>query len=417
MTVTTASIAYALKRMYPQKRIQNLVYQDNPLLALLAKQGAMGGSVTAIATRYGDTVAESADFAEAQTQSATENNKGVQFLLTRVKAYQVYRLETEAILAADNDMEAFVRSLDTEVESALNNFGRARGIDLYRDGVGERGQIAAGGVSGAGPFVFTLANPNDITNFEVGRVVVFSTGATRTAILRNTGGGVKITAVDRDAGTFTTALNPDSGAALDWVFFKGDRQVPAITAMTQWRRLAGLEGWNPAVAPTAGDNYFSQDRSIDASRLAGIRMDVSGLNPEEGLVTVMHRVAREGARPSHWFMNNIDAKNVHLALGSKAITEYTKVGDIGFTSIRVTGPKGDVLIYADQNAPAGVGRLLQLNTWKLRYLRELAYIQDMDGSRLSRVYNDDSYEGRIAFYGQLQCDAPGYNARVVLPPT
>ena len=28
MTVTTATIAYALKRLYPQSRIDNLVYQE-----------------------------------------------------------------------------------------------------------------------------------------------------------------------------------------------------------------------------------------------------------------------------------------------------------------------------------------------------------------------------------------------------
>lgn len=411
--VTPTAIAYALKRLYPQSRIENLVYQDNPLLAMIPKQGGFGGEVTAIAVRYADSVAQSADFAQAQSQSGSMANKGVQFLVPRVKDYQLYNLSTEAILAGDDDKAAFVRTLDTEVSSALNNFGRARGIDLYRDGVGERGSIAL--VSGAGPFVFTLANPNDITNFEVGRTVVFSTGAPKTTILRNAGGGVVITAVDRDLGTFTTATNPDAGAVADFVFFKGDRQVAAITASTQWLRLSGLEAWNPVTAPAAGDSFFSRDRSVDPSRLAGIRQDISSLNPEEGLVTAMHRVAREGARPSHLFANNVDVKNIQVALGSKAELEYTRIGEIGFTGIRVRGPKGDVMLYSDQNAPSGVGRLLQLDTWKLRYMRELAYIQDMDGSRLSRVYNDDAFEGRIAFYGQLTCIAPGYNSRLVMP--
>lgn len=413
--VTPTAIAYALKRLYPQSRIDNLVYQDNPLLAMIPKEGGFGGDVTAIAVRYADSVAQSADFATAQSQSGSMANKGLQFLVTRVKDYQLYNLATEAILAGENDKAAFVRTLDTEVTSALNNFGRARGIDLYRDGVGERAQIAVGGVSGAGPYVFTLANPNDITNFEVGRTVVFSNGSTKTNILRNSGGGVVITAVDRDAGTFTTATNPDSGAASDFVFFKGDRQVAAITSNSQWLRLSGLEAWNPVSAPTAGDSFFSRDRSVDPSRLAGIRQDISSLNPEEGLVTAMHRVAREGARPSHLFANNIDVKNIQVALGSKAELEYTRIGEIGFTGIRVNGPKGDVMLYSDQNAPSGVGRLLQLDSWKLRYMRELAYIQDMDGARLSRVYNDDAYEGRIAFYGQLTCTAPGFNSRLVMP--
>lgn len=413
--VSVSKIAYLLKRLYPQSRLQDMVYEDNPALALLNKGTGIGGAVTVIGTKYGNGVAQSATFSTAQAAAANESNKGVQFLLTRVKDYQLYRLETEVMLAARTDMEAFARSLDDTVKGALTNFGNTRGIDIYRDGVGERGQIATGGVSGSGPYVFTLANVNDITNFEVGRVVVFSNGSTKTNILRNSGGGVTVTAVDRDAGTFTTATNPDSGAAGDFVFFSGDRQTAAITAMSQWMRLAGFEAWNPASAPVASESFFGVDRSVDATRLAGLRIDISALNPEEGLVTAIHRTVREKGNPKHLFLNNADAKNVHLALGSKAITEYTQVGNIGFSTIRVTGPKGDFRIYSDRNAPSGVGRLLQLDTWKILYLEKLAVIQDMDGDTLSRVYNDDSYEGRVSFYGNMYCDAPGWNARLVMP--
>jgi len=409
MAISTTSIAYILKRLYPESRVQDLVYQDNPLLAMIPKGTGIGGSVTIIATQYGDTVAQSATFSQAQLAAATEANKGVQFQVTRVKDYQLYQLETEAMLAAKSDQEAFVRTLDDTVKGALNNFGRTRGIDLYRDGVGERGQVATGGVSGS---TFTLANPNDITNFEVGRVVCFTTGSTKTADFRNSGGGVAITRVDRDAGTFTLSANTDSGAAGDWIFFKGDR---AASSYTTPLRLAGLEAWNPATAPAASESFFGVDRSVDASRLGGVRIDISAYNPEEGLVTAIHRIAREGGNPKHLFMNNVDTKNVHLALGAKAITEYTKVGNVGFTSIVVTGPQGDIRLYSDRNAPSGVGRLLQLDTWKLRYLEKLAFVQDLDGTDIQRIYNADAYEGRIAFYGQLTCTAPGWNARLVLP--
>jgi hypothetical protein len=408
MTVTTATIAYALKRLYPQSRIDNLVYEDNPLLAMIAKEGGFGGSDTALAVRYADTQGRSATFANAQAGAAASNQRGVQFLVTRVKDYQIYQLETEAILAADNDKAAFVKVLDTEVSSALNNFGRSRAISLYGDGIGSLGTVTVAAL------VMTLANPNDITNFEVGQIIVCSTGATKTAILRNGGAGQTVVAVDRDAGTFNIDVNTDGITTGDHIFIKGDRQVAAITLQSQWLRLSGLEAWNPATAPTS-TTFFNVDRSVDVTRLGGLRQDISTMNPEEGLVTAMHRLAREGGRPSHFFTNNIDAKNIQVALGSKAELEYTRIGEIGFTGIRIVGPKGDVMIYADQNAPSSVGRLLQLNTWKLRYMRELAYIQDMDGASLSRLATSDAYEGRIAFYGQLTCTSPGRNSRLVMP--
>lgn len=411
MTVSTTSIAFALKRLYPEGRVANMVYQDNPLLAMIDKEGGFGGEGSVIPVRYADTQGRSNTFADAQTASQTTAGslKGVAFLCTRTKDYQIYNIETEAMLAADEAGKAtFLKSLDTEVSSALNNFGRARAIALYGDGVGALGTVTISGTT------CTMVNVNDITNVEPGMKIVCC-AAPNTSILRNSGTGQTIVSVDSDAGTFTIDANTDTITNADFIFVKGSRQVAAITLQTQWLQLSGLEAWNPATAPTSA-SFFGVDRSIHPSRLGGLRINISSFNPEEGVVTAMHRLAREGGNPSHLFMNNIDAKNVEVALGSKAVTEYTGIGDIGFTGIRVLGPKGrDVMIYADQNAPSGVGRLLQLDTWKLRYMREMAIMQDFDGATLSRSASADSYEGRISFYGQLTCRAPGRNARLVLP--
>lgn len=412
MTVSTSSIAFALKRLYPQQRVENLVYKDNPLLAMISKEGGFGGEASVIAVRYADTQGRSATFADSQTgaASAAGSLKGVAFLCTRIKDYQTYEIETEAMLAADEaGKAAFLKSLDTEVSSALNNFGRSRAISLYGDGIGSLGTVTVSGTT------LTMVRPDDITNVEPGMKIVASTGATSTAILRNSGTGQSIVSVDTDAGTFTIDANTDTITNGDHIFVKGDRQAAAITLQSQWLRLSGLEAWNPATAPTS-TAFFNVDRSVHPTRLGGLRINISSFNPEEGFTAAMHRLAREGGNPSHCFMNNIDAKNVEVALGSKATVEYAQLGQIGFTGIRVLGPKGrDVMIYADQNAPSGVGRLLELDTWKLRYMRELAIMQDFDGATLSRKASADAYEGRISFYGQLTCTAPGRNARLVLP--
>lgn len=410
MSGTTTSLAYALKRMYPQRRVDNLVYANNPLLALVKKVGDMGGSSTAIAVRYADNISRSPDFSTAQTLSQTYNQKGVQFLVTRVKDYQVYNLETEAILAGRNDAGSFLRLLDTEVSSALNNIGRSQAIQLYRDGVGELGQATA--IAGSGPYTITMGQ--NITNIEVGMTVVGA--ATRTGALLNSGGGVVVTGVDRSAGTFTIATNPDTLTGSSWIFQKGDRQAAAITAMTQWLRLAGLNAWNPTTAPSASESYWGVDRSVDASRLAGQRIDISAYSPEEGVIIAMNQLAREGGRPSHLFLNYGDSQNVQLALGSKAIANYMSVGDIGFSTIKVMGPTGDVNIVPDQNCPSGVGRLVTLDTWELHYLGDSVFnMLNLDGAELSRIYNADAFEGRIAFFGNCVCTAPGKNAALTMP--
>lgn len=407
VTATSSSLTAILKRLYPQRELWNLVYQDNPLLAMMPKAGDFEGSAIALAARYADTMGRSSVFATAQANAGAF--AAVQFLLTRVKDYQIYRLETEAILAAKSDRGALVRSLDTEVSAALNNLGRSQARQMYDDGSGKIGRVAAAGVSGT---TITLLDANDIVNFEVGQVIVVCPTSVTTD-LRNSGTGQAITAVDRDAGTFVVAANTDTITNSDFIFLKGDRPATGAVA-TAYTRMSGLEAWNPVSAPTS-TLFFGVDRTPDATRLGGLRIDVSAKNPEEGLIFAVNRLAREGGRPSHYFLNHADSINIQLALGSKVVTEYAMVGDVGFTTIRILGPKGDVRVVPDQNAPASVGRLLTLDSWKLHYLNDYPNILDMDGSRLSRVADADQFEGRMVIFGNIGCEAPGMNARLVLP--
>lgn len=397
---TTSNMSHLLKRMYPQRRVDNLVYQDNPFLALIPK-GKFEGAAVAITVRGVDPQGRSGTFDKAQAQITP--HKGIQFLLTTVPDYQLFSMSYEAILAGRDSAATLLNTLDTEVSAALNNIARSTAIQLYGDGSG-----AIGRRSSASTNVITLTNANDITNFEVGMTVVAA--ATTTGTLRT--GSTTVAAVDRSAGTvtLTSAAAISSFADNDYLFVSGDAANNGGTPL----RISGLESWNPASAPGA-TAFFGADRSTDPDRYGGIRIDISAYNPEEGFVVAMARLARDGARPSHAFLNYVDSRNVQLALGSRVENTYTQVGDIGFSGIRIRGPKGDVMIHPDQNAPSGVGRLLTLDSWKLYHRGELYNFQDLDGSKYSRLYDADGYEGRIAFYGQLGCSAPGWNGRLVMP--
>lgn len=410
MAVTTSTIAYLLKKVYSSREVENAVYKDNPTLALLRKAGGFTGESHVHAIRHRDQLGRNVAFATAQSlgQGAAGVSKGKQFVLTRQKNYQVYTLETEAILAGRDDKGSLLRTLTTEVDSALNNIGRDMAKSIFRDGAGDIGTCVS--ISGAGPYVAVVGDA--VTNFEVGMTIVAA--ASKLGALRNSGGGVVLTGVDRSAGTITMATNPDSIVANDFLFEKGDRATGAI-AFADYLKIAGFEAWNPVAAPSASESFFGVDRSEDPTRLGGLRLDISTLNPEEGLVTALSVLAREGGNPSHLISSFADVKNIHLTLGSKAVMEYVSVGDVGFSSIRVTGPKGDVRVIADQNAPAAVGRLLTMGSWELKHLGDLFNMLDLDGASLSREASADRFEGRVAFYGNMLCYAPGQNMRLVMP--
>lgn len=420
MAATISTADKILKYLYSPKELLNAVYKDNPLFALLPKAGGFTGRSLIHALTYGNSLARSAAFATAQGRagingaSGTDSgfNRDVNFTVTRVKNYAMYTIEQELLLAAVGDRSSFVRGLTQLVDGTLQTLNNDFGRDVYGSGLGELGQMTA--ISGSGPYTWTVGEA--ITQIEVGMEIVVSTGSTKTAALRNSGGGVAVVSVDRAAGTFTTTTNPDSAVANDWLFIKGDRPAGSTTAIGSMLKIAGMEAWNPVTSPSASESFFGVDRSVDATRLAGQRLSIASLQPEEGLITALNALAREGGDPSHIFMNFSDEKNVKLALGSRVDAEYTQVGDIGFESIRVRGPKGPVRIYADRNAPVGYGRILTLNTWELKHLGDLVNRGDAgnDGG-LAREYQADRFEGRMSFYGNLLCHAPSKNMVVTLP--
>lgn len=405
MSVTTTTIAYLLKQVY--RDINETVFKDRPLLAMLTKQGGFTGSAMLHALRHRDTLARSPTFSTAQTNAATSlgATKGCQFTVPRVKNYQLYILETEAILASRDDKGSFLRGLTTEVDSALNNVANDVAKDLYGAGMGVR-------ASGVTISSTTITVGESVSNFEVGMVIV--TAASATGALRNSGTGQTITVVDRSAGTIVVDANTDTITNGDFLFEKGDRGTGASPTPL---KIAGMDAWCPASVASSGDSFMGVDRYAqgDIARVAGLTIDVSSYNPEEGLVTALALSSREGTNPPVMLTSFADVKNIQLALGSKAVTEYMDVGGIGFSTIRVTGPKGDVRVMADQFAPPGIWRFITPSTWSLRHAGDLFNVLDLDGAPLSRVYNSDAWEGRVGFYGNLFCDDPHKNLRAIAP--
>jgi hypothetical protein len=396
---------YILKTLWPQERINNMVYEDNPFLAFLPKSEEFYGENMYIALRYTNNKGRAGTFATAQANKAP--HKGVRFLLTRGHDYALWGIEHEMILAAKKDKGALIRSLNTEIESSLSALTNSLALAMFGDASGVRGQLLAD--PGVGTTA-TLLNINDIVNFDVGDRITFA--ATKTGALR-AGGARVISAIDRDLGTFSVSAAFDAAVAInDYIFHEGDERAAGAAILP-----TGLLGWLPSTAPAVGggDSHFGVDRSADALRLAGLRADVSALSPEEGLATVLTRLDREKGRPSHIIRNPVDYKNIMLALGTKCETEYQSVGEIGFEAIKVHGPKGIVRVYSDKNCTSGRGFTLTMKTWKLHSLGAAPMKIEADGVDFLRDAAADSFEGRMAYYAQLACDAPGWNANETLP--
>jgi hypothetical protein len=290
----------------------------------------------------------------------------------------------------------------TEIDGAIQSATRSLAIALYGTGSGSIGQVANS--SFATP-VLQLSSPDDVTNFEVGmKLVVSATNGGGTV----RAGTLEVVGVDRDSGQVTMSGNLSAGIAAiaqnDYVFVQGDYDL----------KVRGLRAWLPDSAPGATP-FFGVDRTADVTRLGGIRFDGSAMPIEEALIAAASRVAREGGKPTHCFMNYSEFADLEKALGSKVqYIDMPLKAEIGFRGILINGPRGPIKVIPDQNCPAGRAFMLQLDVWKLYSLGKAPKILDADGLKMLREASADAVQVRVGYYAQLGCRAPGWNANIRL---
>ena len=386
------TFAAALKQHYTDEKIENMVYKDNPFLAMVSKYEDFGGENLKLPVKYGIPMGRSATFADAVSNKTASQLKA--FLLTRNSDYAIASIANETIEASKGNANAFIEAATFEIDGAIEAATRSLAISLYGDGSGSIGVVGALATTTASNDTVTLATIQDITNFEVGMQLNFGTATTNK----------KIDSINRDTGVFI--LDAASGATTtEAIYVDGDKD----------NMLTGLAGWLPSSAPGSTDSFFGVNRSSDSTRLGGIRFDGSSLPLEEALIGAAARVAREGGKPDVCFVNYSAFADLEKALGSKVSYVDQKVNpEIGFRGILIHGPRGPIKVIPDQNCPPNVAYMLQMDVWKLYSLGKAPKILDSDGLKFLRDSSADSVEVRVGYYAQLGCRGPGYNVRIAL---
>lgn len=399
----------AMKQLYSVERVENMVYADNPLLAMIPKSEKFFGKNLPIPIQYG--IPQSRGVTVATAQSVVRDYVGVeQFVLTRVKDYAVATIDGETIMASENDEGAFMEAASAQVDGCIHTLTRSLAQKIYRDGYGSVGVIG----SGYNTTSVTLATVEDVVNFEVGMAIVFSASNSGAALRSAT--PITVTAINRSTGVLTLSAAPSaSGVAAngEYIFQHGDRTN--VAAYTSRLVLSGLEGWFPATAPSSGDSWFGADRSVDASRLAGQRLDGSAMAIDEALLKGANLVGREGQKITHYFLSFDKYTALEMALGAKVQYVDIKVNpEVGFRGITINGPRGPIKVIPDHNCPSNRAFGLNMETLKLWSLGKMVQVIDTDGLSMLRQATNDGVEIRYGFYGNLACSAPGSNINVQL---
>ena len=384
------SFASGLKQIYTEEKVENMTYEDNPLLAMVSKSENFGGKNKVIPVIFSNPQGRSADFATAKANKTASKIK--EFTITRAKDYALASIDNETMEASQGNSNAFMEAFTSEMDGAIHSCARSLAIALYGSGTGRIGRVNSSGPSGS---VITLATLEDITNFEVGQTLNFSTADGGGAVISE---APTVTNLDRNAGTVTLS-SPTNVLANHYIFIDGDYDA----------KIKGLQAWLPGSSVTSA-SFFGMDRSVDKSRLAGLGVSGSGKPIEEVLIDAASALAREGAKATHVFMAYSKYAELEKSLGSKV--QYVDIkakADIAFRGISLNSPRGVMQIIPDQNCPADKAFMLQLNTWKLHSLGKAPKILNLDGLKMLREDQADAVELRVGYYAQLSCSAPGYN--------
>lgn len=398
-----------LETQYTQTKVYNLCYPASPIWAKMKKKTNFVGDSKVVAFNYGTPQGRGAAFSVGLANMTA--SKYGRVTVTRKSDYAFAQISGETIRAAGGNPGSLLDTVKREFDNAFYTVGRSIGNSLFQTGGGARGQI--GSTTTLASPTIVLADINSVVNFEVGMVLnLASTDGTSGA---KRAGTLTVTAVNRDAGTLTLSGNITAGVAAaalnDYIFQNGDFE--AVRSLP-----TGIPGWIPKTAPVGGDNFFGLDRSVDATRLAGLRYTAGAGGPiEETLIAAAARLLREGGKPDYVAMNPIQYANLQMALGSKVI--YDRLGSsdapqFGFDTIKFMTPSGPLTIVPDYNVGTNDAWMLTLDTWSFETAGPGPSILAEDGNKMLRDATSDSYVARIGYYGNFICEAPGYNAYVAL---
>lgn len=404
----------ALKEHYTNDRVENMVYMDQAFLAMIAKNENFGGKSLPIPLIYGNPQGRSATFTQAQKRGNATHTRYEDFNIKRVKDYSIATIDNEAMEASRGDSNAFVDLCTTEIDGAIRSLKDSIGQKIWGNGSGAIGKV--GSISGT---TLTLDNPDQVVAFEVGQEIVGAATELSGAIraVGSSGNGLIISKIDRVNGVLQFPANVTDAtngipllAAGDFLFIRGDRNEAGGPSLV----MQGIPAWIPRTAPSS-TLFWGVDRTVDETRLGGLRFDASNKPIEEGVIDALHFAARHECVPDHLFLSHTDHGALQKAMGTRIqIIDVKVTATIGFRGFEFQGPKGVMKVFADKNISQGDSWAVKLNTWKLHSLGKAWRPLDTDGLKMLRQSSADGVEVRYGGYMQVGCNAPGYNMYIGL---
>lgn len=387
----------ALKELYP-RGLRELWYPRAPFLSWVPKKTDFVGSAAAVVPIISGNRG-STNFSDAVT--LTGNPTTVKFLVTRRKDYSIASVDSETLLASGNDRGAIARAVDTSIRAGMYEMGRSLAFQSWGNGGGARGRCAVIAAD-----TVTLTNVNDVVFFEIGMICQRSTDDGQPPVAGVLGTQATVVSVDRQLGTVTFGAGEVAAWGLavnNYIFRQGD----------YGNCMAGVQSWltTPLLVPL--DNFFGVNRTVDSTRLAGVKFNGGGSPIEDSVFDASAEAAINGGDPDTLWMNNKRFAELQKSANSKTwIDVQTDIPDIGYRAMSFAGPQGEIKVMSDPSCPYAIGVLAKRDSWELKSLGEAPHFATDDGQKLLRDAGTDSVQFRIRSYHNLICKEPGHNCLI-----
>jgi len=388
MSISNSNLSNLFKKLYPEKRVAEAVFKKHPLLGIIEKQLAMGSDGTQVLPIIlGDYDGRSATFSEALSGAASGYIPNAAFTLSIPNNFAVGTVDHRTVIATSNTDIAFVKAVETAMERSLNAMRVDLARSLFLDGNG-----IIGAISVVASQVITFADRLAVRTLNLGsRLFCYSDSAFGTQRATT----AVVTHIDRELGKITVTGNITAWVAGDVVTHAGDAGA----------KLKGLAAWIPSTAPTSGDNFFGVDRSVDAVRLAGHRIDGTNKMLQDVIIDAEAQIHElSDSFPSLCVMSpRTYAQLAKEVKDRSTVWGTTGMVKIGYTGLQIAAGGGYIDVITDANCPADRMYLLTKEDVKFYCLGrpQLINTWNNDGFEVIRDASANSMSFRIYSYAQL----------------
>jgi hypothetical protein len=391
-----------LKRFYKPDYIINTISKKSSRLFNLIKHDTGGaGENYNFLSVVADNPSGSATMSNSQSTGTASMQQGVQFHVPWFNDYETPTVAGDLIAKTRKSAGGWLPALRSEMNSSLRYAGHRKSVALFTSGWGELGQIAA--TTNLGTTTLILADTSTVYRFIPGMQLVFA--ATLNASLLRTGVVfLTIVSVNYNTGTMVMSgiLNTVTGIATgDIIFTRGDRQDSATPSLL---RPVGLGsplggGWAPIAAPTPGESFFGQDRTVN-SFLYSFYVDGRSQPLSQAFVQAAQTASSIGNADSLVGICS-PVKFTQLAMSMQGQAHYTELkgrGGIAFRTILIYADGIELPIISDKYCVDGVAYVGDPKALKHTSIGEAPEINNDDGQQMIRQTSDDGVEVRIRSY-------------------